>query len=69
MRGATISKASLVEVTVTVDIFVKVPIISRASLVETTVATAIRRNRNTTVLRTKEWKSKGIATLISFSDP
>ena len=55
-RGATISKASLVEVTVTVDIFVKVPIISRASLAETTVP------------MTQEWKQKGITTLIPCSD-
>ena len=60
-------KASLVEVTVTVHIFVKVPIISRASLAETTVATATRRASlaETTVPTTKEWRSyKGIPSVI-----
>ena len=51
-------QASMVEVTVTVDIYVKVPLFSRASLAETTVATATRRT--TTVPTTQEWKLKGI---------
>ena len=53
-EGCHYNKGIPVEVTVTVDIFVKVPIISRASLAESTVATATRRT--TTVPRTKEWK-------------
>ena len=51
----------MVEVTVTVDIYVKVPLFSRASLAETTVATATRRT--TTVPRTRSGSCKHTSSL------
>ena len=49
-----LKKASLVEVTVNVDIFMKVPLFSRASLAETTVATATRRTTTVPTTSSRE---------------
>ena len=71
------SQTSTSQVTKSTTSLRKVPILTKASLVEVTVpltslvvstiATAMRRT--TTVPTTKEWKLKGIQSLIPYSNP